>query len=178
MNATDFLKSQHREVEQLFKTIETSSGVTKTNLVKELAANLAAHMRIEEELVYPLAKEFDEDGEMEAMEEHNVAAYTIKRLAGVGIDDATADAKLKVLKDLIAHHVKEEETMLLPKLERGIGPARNEALGVQCKKRFDEIKATGYGGALFDKPTRTTKNGKDAKGKNAKDGEGAGLLSR
>lgn len=178
MNATDLLKSQHREVEQLFKNIEKSSGVTKTNLVKELAANLAAHMRIEEEFVYPLAKEFDEDGEMEAMEEHNVVAYALKRLAGVGVDDTTGDAKIKVLKELIAHHVKEEETLLLPKLERGIGPARNEALGLQCKKRFDEIKSTGYGAALFEKPTRPTKNGKDAKYKNAKNGDGSGLLSR
>lgn len=163
MNATDLLKSQHREVEQLFKAIEKASGATKTNLVKELAANLAAHMRIEEELVYPLAKEIDEDGEMEAMEEHNVAAYAITRLAGVGVDDPTADAKIKVIKELITHHVKEEETLLFPKLERGIGPARNEALGMQCKKRFDQIKATGYGAALFEKPTRAAKNGESAR---------------
>lgn len=78
--------------------------------------------------------------------------------AGVGVDDPTADAKIKVLKELITHHVKEEETLLLPKLERGIGPARNEALGVQCKQRFERIKATRYGSALFDKSIRFSKS--------------------
>jgi hemerythrin superfamily protein len=61
MKATDLLKRQHREVEALFEDIEAEEGEARAELVRELAAKLAAHMRIEEEVVYPLARDLDDD---------------------------------------------------------------------------------------------------------------------
>lgn len=149
MKVTDFLKKQHREVEMLFARIEKASGVTKSALVRELASKLAAHMRIEEELVYPLASRIEKDITMESLEEHTVAAFALKRLAEAGPDHETADAKIKTLKDLIQHHVEEEESSMLPKLDRELDRVRSGLLAERCEARFQEIVASGYGKDLF-----------------------------
>jgi hemerythrin superfamily protein len=150
MKITDLLKKQHREVEALFAKIEDSEGEERRMLVTELAANLAAHMRIEEEIVYPAGREADEDIEMEAFEEHTVAAFALKRLANVGLGHETVDAKVKTLKELIKHHVQEEEKELFPKLEKALGRERLEEMAVECQERFEEIRESGYGAELFE----------------------------
>lgn len=149
MKVTDLLKRQHREVEMLFAQIENANGPRKVALMRELASKLAAHMRIEEEIVYPVARELDEDLTMEALEEHTVSAFELKRLADAGMDHETADAKIKVLKELIKHHVEEEEKSMLPKLDRKLDRSENEDLGEECETRFETIVASGYGGELF-----------------------------
>ena len=55
MKATELLKQQHREVEQLFAKIE-NGGEPIQELLEELADNLAAHTVIEEQLFYPTVK--------------------------------------------------------------------------------------------------------------------------
>ena len=149
MKVTDLLKKQHREVESLFARIESANGEKKVALVRELASKLAAHMRIEEEIVYPVARELDEDLTMEALEEHTVAAFELKRLADAGMGHEAADAKIKVLKELIKHHVEEEEKSMLPKLDRQLDRQENVELGEECETRFETIVASGYGGELF-----------------------------
>jgi hemerythrin superfamily protein len=58
MNATELLKSQHREVESLFKRIEKAQEDSeKRELFEELAANLVAHDAIEREIFYPACEE-------------------------------------------------------------------------------------------------------------------------
>jgi hypothetical protein len=52
MKATVLLKRQHDEVRSIFKQLEKANGHSK-DLLKKLAADLAAHMVIEQELFYP-----------------------------------------------------------------------------------------------------------------------------
>lgn len=151
MKATDLLKQQHREVETLFSRIESSEGAEKAELVRELAANLAAHMRIEEELVYPKLQQIDEDLGMEALEEHTLVAFEMRRLADAGLEAESADAKLKTMKELVEHHVEEEEAEMFPKLERALGSEGSVELLGELEARFDAIRATGYGSDLFGK---------------------------
>ena len=51
MKATSLLEKQHRKVESLFKKLSGKSA--STELVEELASNLAAHMAIEQDIFYP-----------------------------------------------------------------------------------------------------------------------------
>jgi hemerythrin-like domain-containing protein len=147
MKATDLLTSQHREVEQLFARIEKSRG-DRLELLRELSSKLAAHMRIEEELFYPRAREMLEDKVLESLEEHTLGAFALKRLAEVGIDHESFDAKLKALKELIEHHVEEEEKEMFPRISRAMGNEDLAELGVELEERFDEIVASGYGADL------------------------------
>ena len=140
MNAIDLLKSQHREVKDLFAQIEeTDDADDKASLVQELADNLAAHATIEEKLFYPAAYGAEtEDLLREAVEEHLAAKRILADLATMSPKDENFDAKVKVLNEQIEHHVEEEETELFAKAKQAIGEAQLESLGVQMEELFEE----------------------------------------
>ena len=147
MNANDLLTRQHREVEQLFTKLEKGGG-NRVELLRELASKLAAHMRIEEEIYYPRAKEMLEDKVLEALEEHTLGAFALKRLAEIGADHPSFEAKLKALKELIQHHVDEEESEMLPRIAKAMDRQDLDELGLEMEERFQEILETGYGADL------------------------------
>jgi Hemerythrin HHE cation binding domain len=146
MKATDLLKQQHRNVEALFAKIE--AGEPKA--LKDLASALAAHMTIEHEFFYPEARDVDEDEILEAFEEHSLAEVALKRALATDPEDDSFDARVKVLKELIEHHVEEEEGELFPQVEKEIDNARLEALGAEMATRFQEVLAKGYEALLPD----------------------------
>lgn len=144
MKATDLLKEQHRTVEALFAKIEAG----EPEALKDLASALAAHMAIEHELFYPESREVDEDAIGEAFEEHAIAELALKRALACDPEDETFDAKVTVLKELIEHHVEEEEGELFPEVESKLGAARLETLGQKMEQRFEQVLKKGYAATL------------------------------
>ena len=143
MNATALLKSQHRKVEALFKKLESGRS-DKATVLEELADSLAAHMAIEHEFLYPAAKEVDDELVNEAFEEHSLAELALKRLLATDQEDEAFDARVTALKELIEHHVEEEEEELFPKLEKAIDEDALSSMGKSMKQRFDEVFEQGF----------------------------------
>ena len=112
-NAISLLKSDHRMVEDLFKQIEsTRDDVELAELVVALQTALSVHTRIEEEVFYPaLRASVSKAGDLldEAAVEHGSAKHFLIDLSTSTNDDRFYRARLKVLKEHINHHVKEEE---------------------------------------------------------------------
>jgi len=144
MKATDLLKEQHRTVEALFAKIEAG----EPEALKDLASALAAHMTIEHEFFYPESRGIDEDAIAEAFEEHAIAEVALKRALACDPEDDTFEARVTVLKELIAHHVKEEESELFPEVESELDGAQLESLGQKMEARFDEVLRKGYAAVL------------------------------
>src|SRR5690349_7059614 len=119
MKATELLEKQHREVEAIFDKIESSRSGSN-GLVNDLADKLAGHMAIEQKLFYPAVRSADENLVLESFEEHAIAELALKRLLAVDAKDPTFTAKVTALKELIQHHVEEEEEELFPKVEKAI----------------------------------------------------------
>ena len=68
------------------------------------------HAQIEEEIYYPAIRgKVEEDDLDEAYVEHDSAKMLINELEAAEPDEEFYDAKVKVLQELIEHHVKEEE---------------------------------------------------------------------
>jgi hemerythrin superfamily protein len=110
-NAIQLLTEDHRTVEALFEKFEKAGGDTKKEqLARQICMELKIHAMLEEELFYPaLRGKIDDDDLDEALVEHDGAKMLINEIeAGSGGDDFY-DAKVKVLKEQIEHHVKEEE---------------------------------------------------------------------
>jgi hemerythrin superfamily protein len=143
MNATSLLKSQHRKVEALFKKLESGRSDPAT-VLEELADSLAAHMAIEHEFLYPAAKEVDDELVNESFEEHSLAEVALKRLLATDPEDEAFDARVTALKELIEHHVEEEEEELFPKLEKKIDEDTLSSMGKAMKARFDEVFQQGF----------------------------------
>lgn len=112
VDAIALLKADHRQVEGWFAEFEKSrSADKKVRLRDQICTALQVHMRIEEEIFYPefLKDANDEDLHHEAMIEHDGAKKLIGEILKSGPEDEYFDARIKVLSEMIRHHVKEEE---------------------------------------------------------------------
>jgi len=141
-DAISLLKADHREVEGWFEQFEKArSADRKRDLADRICTALKAHTTIEEEIFYPafLAATQDEEIHHEAEVEHDGAKALIRKIEASGPDDEYFDARVKVLSEMIKHHVNEEEQR-----DGMIAKARQsemdlEALGEQMKARKAEL---------------------------------------
>jgi hypothetical protein len=109
------LKQEHEEVDALLKQlVETDSGATRKSLVKKIKAALVPHVRAEQKVVYDAIialrnKDARVDGH-EGYLEHQLAEkvlLSLDKMASAVSPEFTAASK--VLKELVEHHVQEEE---------------------------------------------------------------------
>src|SRR5882724_11311864 len=145
MNAIKLLESQHREVEKLFAKIESAKDVDKKEtLFTTLADSLAVHASIEEHHFYPAVKASrTQDILLESLEEHVAIKRVLSDLLDTEVEDQTFDAKLKVLKETVAHHVEEEESDLFPKVKKLFAADRLEAIGQEMSEEQAALEAKG-----------------------------------
>ena len=145
MSAIDLLESQHREVEKLFKQFEkATSGEKKMRVFEEIADKLAIHAAIEEHHFYPAVKaKRTEDILLEAVEEHLTIKRTLADLLKLDVGDQTFDAKVKVLKEEVEHHVGEEEKDLFPKVRKILSADDLDALEQQMVAEQEELEEEG-----------------------------------
>jgi hemerythrin-like domain-containing protein len=147
MKATSLLESQHRKVEALFKKLEGGRSDAQT-VLEELANSLAAHMAIEQEIFYPRIKQIESDLVNESFEEHAIAELTLKRLLMTDPEEEAFAARVTTLKELIEHHVEEEEQELFPKVEKELEEEELNQLGKSMKARFEEVYEGGFAAAV------------------------------
>ena len=111
-DAIALLKADHRQVEEWFGQYEKArTEDRKLDLATRLCNALTVHMKIEEGIFYPAFLEATEDKDLhhEAEIEHDGAKKLIAEIEASGPDDDYYDSKVKVLSEMIKHHVKEEE---------------------------------------------------------------------
>ena len=111
MDAIAMLKADHRKVEEIFASFEKARGKDrKKTLAEQACLELKVHTIIEEEVFYPACRgQIEDDMLDEAYVEHDAAKVLINDIEAGGPDEAFYDAKVKVLSEMIEHHVKEEE---------------------------------------------------------------------
>lgn len=150
MLATQLLEQQHREVEALFSKLEkkAKNPDEAQELLEQLASSLAAHMTIEQELLYPNVENLAHDQIFEAYEEHALAEIALKRLLASDPRTEAFKARITACKELIQHHVKEEESELFPTLEDQLDEKQLESLGQRMQERFEEVMSGGYESVL------------------------------
>jgi len=110
MDAIALLKADHRKVEDLFAKFESSKDAAKKQAIaRQICMELTIHAKIEEDVFYPACEgQIDDDLLKEAYVEHDGAKMLITEIEAGGPDDFY-EAKVKVLSEMIEHHVKEEE---------------------------------------------------------------------
>jgi hemerythrin superfamily protein len=112
----EVLTQEHRLVSGIIEKIE--GACEEENFDDALEAfhvmkrKLSAHAKAEEQVVYPVWKKLsDELADLmgEANEEHQLVHDKLAELSTLDAKDPTWKAKFTVLKDLVEHHVEEEE---------------------------------------------------------------------
>lgn len=139
MNALELMKQQHEKTKTVLEKIHETGG--DPTQLKQLADELVAHMVIEEHIFYPRVKELMGEMFNESFEEHAVARFELARLLQASPDQVKTRAM--VLKELLEHHIEEEEEQMFPKVERSLETEELELLGLRMKSAFDTAVAKG-----------------------------------
>jgi hemerythrin superfamily protein len=147
-NAITMLKSDHARVKRLLRELNASSDravMERSRLVEQIERELKTHAQIEEELFYPTFKKLAEGTEAEdlfyeATEEHHVVDMVLPALKAANPKSHEFKAKAKVLKDLVEHHAREEETQMFPKARQIMSDEQLQALGDLLQQRRETIE--------------------------------------
>lgn len=160
MDAVALLKADHRTVEDLFEEFENTKGAkAKQKLANQICMELIVHAQIEEEIFYPATKDaVEEDIYTEAHVEHDGAKVLIAEILAGDPNDEFYDANVKVLSEMIKHHVHEEEMRggMFAQVKRGeidLG-----ALGEKLAQRKADLTALYKRNGLPKPTTRTMKS--------------------
>jgi hemerythrin superfamily protein len=142
IDAVSVLKADHQQVAEWFKQFQDeTSEETKQQLAQQICAALTVHATIEEEIFYPAFLDATGRTELhhEAEIEHEGAKALIAEIEELGPGDEYFDARVKVLAEMIKHHVNEEEQPdgMFDKAEQS--DMDLESLGEQLQSRKEEI---------------------------------------
>jgi hemerythrin superfamily protein len=131
----ELIEHDHREVESLFAQFESTGDAS---VASKICDELDLHADAEEKAVYPVIAADVPNGEKMAREgedEHKEARQLIGRIRQTTDPEHLAEV-VGELKQAVEHHVKEEETEILPKTRDALGEARLAELG----EEFDAAK--------------------------------------
>jgi Hemerythrin HHE cation binding domain len=172
-DAIALLKSDHRQVKEWFAQFESArSAERKQKLALQCCQALKVHARIEEEIFYPAFLEATEEKDIhhEAEVEHDGAKKLIAEIEDSQPDDDYYDAKVKVLSEMIKHHVNEEE-----KRDGMFAKARKSDLDLKALgEKLAARKADLMGGEAEEEEPASRRSGQ-SRGNPARS---SGLMSR
>ena len=148
-NAITMLKSDHATIKRLLRELsETSERALKTreSLVEQIERELKTHAQLEEEIFYPAFKNAAEktDAEdmfYEAAEEHHVVDMVLPALKAANPKSREFKAKAKVLRELVEHHIREEEREMFAMTRQLFDEDELRNLGDTMQARRDTIEA-------------------------------------
>ncbi|WP_241269936.1 hemerythrin domain-containing protein [Caballeronia sp. M1242] len=146
LDALKMLEEDHRAVEQLFEAFDRAPKddlERKSTLVQRACELLTIHAIVEEELLYPAAREaFGSDDEKidveEAYVEHFLVKTLIEKFTQLKAGDEGFDATFRVLKENVMHHVEEEESELFKEIRKT--KLDVAALGQKIEARKTELQ--------------------------------------
>ncbi|WP_408598499.1 hemerythrin domain-containing protein [Pseudomonas sp. PLMAX] len=141
MNAIDLLKADHEKVKSILAQLsESTDRATKkrTDLLGKLEMEIAIHTKLEEEILYPAFKAAGTKEQdimyFEAKEEHRtVDSLVLPDLKLTDPGSTEFAGRVKVVKELLEHHIEEEETEMFPQAKKLLGKAQLDELGQQME---------------------------------------------
>lgn len=151
-DALDLIRSDHREVDALFAVAlgEETPAAERRKTIGKIVQALTIHAEMEEALFYPALRKAggkeERDSVLEAAEEHGVVKDLIAKIEASTGRDETMNAKLTVLKELVHHHVQEEEGTIFDEARRTLGEEKLAALGEEMQRFKERGQRGGRGG--------------------------------
>jgi hemerythrin-like domain-containing protein len=146
-NAITMLKSDHVTLKRLLRELnEATAPKQRETLVATLEREVKTHAQIEEEVFYPAFKSAAEKSESEhlfyeAAEEHHIVDMVLPALKAANPKSREFEAKASVLKELIEHHIKEEENEMFTAARQLIGEEQLREIGDLMQTRREAIEA-------------------------------------
>ena len=152
MNAIELLMQDHKLVKKLLEELSTTTerAVKKrAELLQRIEHELQIHTALEEDILYPAIKQAGgkEEAKMyyEAKEEHRtVDSLVLPDLLHTETDTVAFAGRVKVMKELLEHHIEEEESELFATAKKLLGKDVLEQLGQAMQAQKKMLKGTPH----------------------------------
>ena len=132
MDVLELIKADHRLVETLFSEIESTDDPHKLyEGFNQLYKALSVHTEVEEQTFYPAIRHCQNTEELvnEAQKEHDNAKQMLEDLASLSPTSAEFNKKIGNLKQVIQHHVQEEENAVFSQVRECMSEEERKQLG-------------------------------------------------
>ena len=141
----ELLKKDHRELMEILDQLKETSDRSfkkREDLFMQLKQEIVPHMRAEEKAFYSVLLKSNEAKEnaMEAMEEHHAAELVMNELDKMSKQEEFWHAKLSVFKEIIEHHIEEEEGKVFQDAEQVISENQMETILENFKSEKERVK--------------------------------------
>ncbi|MFN0140393.1 MAG: hemerythrin domain-containing protein [Pyrinomonadaceae bacterium] len=137
MNAIELIKNDHKVAADLFARFKENEDGDNKALFDAINNELTVHAHIEEDILYPRLEAAGDDDlrklTLEGIQEHKVVKTLLKEIANLADGSEIFNAKLKVLVEMVEHHVEEEENEMFPLVEDQFDEATLEELGAELE---------------------------------------------
>ena len=143
MTIIEELKQDHQEAKTLLETIvEGDDDKARRDAFKTFASLISAHSKAEREVLYE-AMEKHEESEflaLEGEEEHEIVDRLLESLQkSPNKSSKRWLARAKVLKELLEHHIEEEEEEVFDKADDVFSDDQLDAMGEKFTARKKEL---------------------------------------
>ena len=147
MDIFEVLKKDHETVLDLLDKLESSSsraGKSRQKHLDQLKQELLPHMYAEENYFYQLILDNTTDKEdrekvFEGLEEHKAARTVLADIEAISATDEHWHPDIKVLKELISHHIEEEESDIFDVAEDAIDDPEEAAEKFNAMKKEAKV---------------------------------------
>lgn len=133
------LEADHRAVDAMFAAILASDDPTERRRIfeEQLLPNLESHAFIEQQLLYSRIRNAEKtrDVTLEADEEHKIVTRLLREINAMSSAGDVFIARVTVLKELVHHHVREEEREMFRKAKWVISDEEALALAEEFTSR-------------------------------------------
>jgi hemerythrin superfamily protein len=135
------LKKEHREVQLLLdQLVDSASAAERKSLLRQIKTALVPHSRAEEKVVYDAVRALKDrnarqDGE-EGYLEHSLADRMLATLGKAAPSSVEFAAAAKVLRELLTHHIREEESNIWSDVKDNFSDEERE----QMNRDFEAAK--------------------------------------
>ena len=129
----DTLQTEHDEVQELLAgLVDSNKAAERKSLLKQVKAALVPHTKAEEKVVYDAVLALrGRDAKIDGNEgyiEHGLADATLKKLDKLTANTPEFKAAAKVLKELVDHHVEEEERNIWAQVKENFSDDQREQM--------------------------------------------------
>jgi hypothetical protein len=135
----EVLKNDHEEVKGIMEKLKDSFGEKeRVDLLNKLKEEIEPHMEAEENVFYSVLTDEEEskDHALEAIEEHHVAKMVLRELDKNNKAGDRWKAKMSVFKELVEHHIEEEEGEIFESAQKVLSEGRLSDI----LERFNDVK--------------------------------------
>lgn len=146
MNIYSEVKADHKAVKELLEQLvltREDSIERRGELFKKIKEELRVHNEAEEEVFYSQlnanrnARLLIQEGILE----HALGGQLLTELETMDKETETWTAKAKVLKDLVEHHIEEEETSIHAEAKKELSDAMAKSIGESFVRVKRELKS-------------------------------------